>query len=91
MINFQVIPIMIIIEMMGYKNKNLSDYLMLLAVQRHQAYWLFKFIFTQVTIYVNLFFTTLVLCGMLINEQIPKKLVNEQTFFLISKKLYNVL
>lgn len=67
---------MISIGTMGYRNKNLNDYLKVLSLQRHEAYWFYKIIFIQVAIYVNIFFTMLVLSGMLIKERIPKKLVS---------------
>ncbi|XP_022168578.1 uncharacterized protein LOC111032512 [Myzus persicae] len=70
-----IIPIMISICMMGFKNKNVTDYVKMLQLQSHESHWFFKIVFTQIAIYVSLFFTMLVICGLLIKEQIPKKLV----------------
>jgi len=75
---FQLIPIMISICMMGFKSKNVSDYIKILQLQNHDSHWFFKIVFTQVSIYVSLFFTMLVICGLLIKEQIPKKLVSKK-------------
>lgn len=69
---------MIAICMMGFKNKNVSDYIKILQLQKHDSNWFFKLIFTQVAIYVSLFFTMLVISGILIKEQIPKKLVSKK-------------
>jgi len=77
-INFQLIPIMISICMMGFKNRNVTDYIKMFQLQKHESHWFFKIVFTQVSIYVSLFFTMLVICGLLIKEQIPKKLVSKQ-------------
>ncbi|CAI6362094.1 unnamed protein product [Macrosiphum euphorbiae] len=70
-----LIPIMISICMMGFKNRNVTDYIKILQLQNHESHWFFKIVFTQISIYVSLFFTMLVICGLLIKEQIPKKLV----------------
>lgn len=71
---------MIAVCIMGFKSKNVSDYIKILQLQRHESHIFFKIIFTQVSIYINLFFTMLVICGALIKEQIPKKLVSKKKF-----------
>lgn len=71
-------------SIMGFKNKNASDYIKILQLQRHESHLFFKIIFTQVSIYISLFFTSLVMCGIVIKEQIPKKLVSKIYFYLIN-------
>lgn len=69
---------MIAICMMGFKSKNVADYIKFLQLQSHESHWFFKIVFTQIAIYVSLFFTMLVMCGLLIKEQMPKRLVSCQ-------------
>lgn len=69
---------MIAITMMGIKNRNLEDYIRIFQLQRHETHWFQKMVFTQVSIYVSLFFTLLVICGTMIKEEIPKKLVSSK-------------
>lgn len=75
-IGFQIVTIMIAVCMMGYKNKNVSDYIKIFQLQSHEKNWVIKMVFTQVSIYVSLFFSMLVISGSLIKEQMPKKLVS---------------
>lgn len=82
-IHFQIIPIMISICMMGFKNRNVSDYIKMFHLQTHESHWFFKIVFTQISIYVSLFFTMLVICGLLIKEQVPKKLVSKKKYIII--------
>lgn len=72
---------MIAVCMMGFKSKNIADYIKIIQLHNHESHWFFKLVFTQVSIYVSLFFTLLVICGLLIKEQIPKKLVSNKTWF----------
>jgi len=67
---------MIAVGTMGYKQKNFSDFIKIILLQKHETHWILKMIFTQVSIYVSLFFTALIICGVLIKEQMPKKLVS---------------
>lgn len=64
--------------MMGFKNKNFSDYMKIIQLQNHESHWFYKMVFTQVSVYVSLFFTMLVLCGIALKEQMPKKLVSKK-------------
>lgn len=80
-IYFQLIPIGIEISLMGYRNKTVIDYIKFIQLESHESHWLFKAIFVQITIYVSLFFTMLVMCGILIKEQMPKKLVRQKIRF----------
>lgn len=93
MTNFQLIPIMISICMMGFKNRNVTDYIKLLQLQNHDSHWFFKMIFVQVSIYVSLFFTMLVICGLMIKEQVPKKLVSKiyfNYFYVVNNEVTNI-
>lgn len=62
--------------MIGLKSKNIIEYIKLIQLHNNEPHIIFKLIFTQVSIYVSLFFTTLILCGVLIKDQIPRKLVS---------------
>ncbi|VVC28548.1 Hypothetical protein CINCED_3A011709 [Cinara cedri] len=70
-----LIPIVISIWMVGLRSKNLIDFIKLIQVQTKESHSVFKLIFTQVSVYVSLFFTVLVLCGVLIKDQMPKTLI----------------
>ncbi|XP_025405383.1 uncharacterized protein LOC112679703 [Sipha flava] len=70
-----LIPVVVEVSLMGYRNKTINDYIKLLQLQSHESHWFFKIVFIQITIYVSLFFTLMVMCGVLIKEQMPKKLI----------------
>jgi len=92
-INFQLIPIMISICMMGFKSKNVMDYIKLIQLQNNDSHWFFKIIFVQVSIYVSLFFTMLVMFGLMIKDQVPKKLVSKiyfNYFYIVNNEVTNI-
>lgn len=73
---FQLIPIVVEIYLMGYRNNTFNDnMILLLTLLGDKSHGFFKVVFIQITIYVSLFFILLVMCGILIKEQMPKKLV----------------
>lgn len=82
---------MIEIFMMGFRSRNVSDYIKMIQLQSHESHWFFKIVFTQVSIYVSIFFTMLILWGALIKEQIPKKLVSSKHILVILTIVYKSL
>ncbi|XP_050433711.1 uncharacterized protein LOC126841338 [Adelges cooleyi] len=77
-----VFPLLIAIFMAGFQNHNLRDYLLMLQLQAHQPNWFNKVIVTQVTVYVCLFYSVLIVIGEMIKEPVSKKLVIFSTILL---------